>query len=69
MTAGRIRRFLPFGTGIVLLTLGGALGGCGQTGPLYLPPPQPKPAKHALKHASVPPPASRTVPAPSTASR
>lgn len=64
MTA-RFRRLFSLGVGAVLLTAGGALGGCGQTGPLYLPPPKPKPVKRAPAKARP----EQTAPAPATAGR
>ncbi|MGH8162249.1 MAG: LPS translocon maturation chaperone LptM [Gammaproteobacteria bacterium] len=69
----RSPRRLALALAAAMLVAGAAaLSGCGQTGPLYLPPPKPKPVKpKPVKKASTPvsSPSPQTTPSPSTAGR
>ncbi|MGH8127042.1 MAG: LPS translocon maturation chaperone LptM [Gammaproteobacteria bacterium] len=55
--------------GFAILAGACALGGCGQSGPLYLPPPAKHAPPPAAKHAPAPATAATTAPTPATSSR
>lgn len=63
------RRLSRAVAGIVFMLGAAVLGGCGQSGPLYLPPPVKHAPPPAARHAPAPATAASTAPAPATSNR
>ncbi|MGA7965552.1 MAG: lipoprotein [Gammaproteobacteria bacterium] len=63
------RRLIRAASAIALIAGAAAVSGCGQSGPLYLPPPAKHAPTPAATHSPAPVTAASTIPAPATSNR